>query len=57
VLYVYLGAAGRTIGEKTQRSPWEWALLGLGLVATVAVTVILTRVAKKELARERLEAK
>jgi len=57
VLYVYLGAAGRTIGEKTQRSPWEWALLGLGLVATAAVTVLLTRVAKKELARERLEAK
>jgi uncharacterized membrane protein YdjX (TVP38/TMEM64 family) len=57
VLYVYLGAAGRTIGEKTQRSPWEWALLGVGLVATAAVTVILTRVAKKELARERLEAK
>lgn len=55
ILYVYLGAAGRTIGEKTPRSPWEWALLGLGLAATVAVTVILTRVAKKELARRRAE--
>ena len=50
VLYVYLGAAGRTIGEKTQRSPWEWALLGVGLAATAAVTVLLTRKAKKELA-------
>ena len=51
VLYVYLGAAGRTIGEKEPRSPWEWALLGAGLAATVAVTVILTRVARRELAR------
>lgn len=49
VLYVYLGAAGRTIGEKTHRSPWEWALLGTGLAATAAVTVLLTRAAKKEL--------
>ena len=51
VLYVYLGAAGRTIGEKAPRSPWEWALLGAGLAATAAVTVILTRVARRELAR------
>jgi uncharacterized membrane protein YdjX (TVP38/TMEM64 family) len=51
VLYVYLGAAGRTIGQKTERSPWEWALLAVGLAATAAVTVLLTRVAKRELAR------
>ena len=53
-VYVYLGAAGRTIGEKT-RSPWEWALLGAGLAATAAVTILLTRVARKELAKEALE--
>ena len=51
VLYVYLGAAGRTIGQKTERSPWEWVLLGVGLAATAAVTVLLTRVAKRELAK------
>lgn len=55
LLYVYLGAAGRTIGEKTPRSPWEWALLGAGLAATAAVTVLLTRLARKELAKEALE--
>ena len=55
VLYVYLGAAGRTIGAKRARSPWEWALLAAGLAATAAVTVILTRVAKKELAKEHVE--
>jgi hypothetical protein len=52
---VYLGAAGRTIGEKTEKSPWEWALLGVGLAATAAVTVLLTRVAKRELTRVRVE--
>ncbi len=55
VLYVYLGAAGRTIGEKAEKSPWEWALLALGLAATAAVTVLLTRVAKKELSKAREE--
>ena len=54
VLYVSLGAAGRTLEQKAQRSPWEWALLGLGVAATVAVTVILTRVARRELARARV---
>jgi uncharacterized membrane protein YdjX (TVP38/TMEM64 family) len=49
LLYVYLGVAGKTVGEKGARSPWEWALLGAGLIATAAVTVLLTRVAKKEL--------
>ena len=51
VLYVYLGAAGRSIGEEGERSPWEWALLGAGLLATAAVTVILARLAKRELKR------
>jgi len=50
-LYVYLGAAGKSLGEKHEKSPWEWALLGAGLLATIAVTVILTRVARKELGR------
>jgi uncharacterized membrane protein YdjX (TVP38/TMEM64 family) len=49
VLYVYLGAAGRTIGEKAPRSPWEWVFLGAGLAATAVVTVLLTRRAKREL--------
>jgi uncharacterized membrane protein YdjX (TVP38/TMEM64 family) len=39
-----LGAAGRT------RTTAEWALYGVGLLATVAVTVLVTRLAKKALA-------
>ena len=53
VLYVYLGAAGRTIGDGSPRSVWEWVFLAAGLAATAAVTVILTRVARRELARMR----
>jgi len=56
-LYVSLGAAGESLGQGRARSPWEWALLAGGGAATVAVTVILTRVAKKELAKIRLEEK
>jgi uncharacterized membrane protein YdjX (TVP38/TMEM64 family) len=55
VLYVALGAAGRRIGEKAPRSPWEWALLAAGLAATAAVTVLLTRRARRELAGLREE--
>jgi uncharacterized membrane protein YdjX (TVP38/TMEM64 family) len=47
--YVYLGAAGKSLGESGDLGPWEWALLGAGLVATVVMAVILTRVAKKQL--------
>jgi uncharacterized membrane protein YdjX (TVP38/TMEM64 family) len=56
-LYVSLGAAGKSLGQGRARSPWEWGLLAVGGAATVAVTVILTRVARKELAKTRLEEK
>lgn len=48
-LYVYLGSAGRVIGEK--KTPGEWALLAAGLVATALVSVVVARAAKQELAR------
>lgn len=58
-LYVYLGHAGRSgltaaSGAGTERTPAEWALLGAGLVATVVVTVLLTRRARAAL-KERTE--
>jgi uncharacterized membrane protein YdjX (TVP38/TMEM64 family) len=57
VLYVWLGAAGRAAadaGRGEGRTPWEWALLAAGLAATVAVTVLLTRAARQELAKLRV---
>jgi uncharacterized membrane protein YdjX (TVP38/TMEM64 family) len=51
-LYVWLGhAGGMAFGRSRERSPAEWWLLGAGIVATAAVTVVLTRAAKKELER------
>ncbi|RMG88917.1 MAG: TVP38/TMEM64 family protein [Candidatus Dadabacteria bacterium] len=41
-----LGAGGRT------RTPAEWILYGVGLVATVAVTVYVTRIARAALAKK-----
>ena len=54
VMYVYLGAAGTEI-VKAQgdggKSPQEWALLVIGLTATIAVTVVVTRKAKAALGK------
>jgi uncharacterized membrane protein YdjX (TVP38/TMEM64 family) len=55
-LYVYVGAAskaavGAATGEAV-RHGWEyWSFLGIGLIATVAVTVWVTRIAQKALQR------
>ncbi len=62
LLYVAYGAAARDLAAAwgggggaggdaaaaavPQRGPWEWALLALGLAATVAVTVLLARKAR-----------
>ncbi|HEX4667728.1 MAG TPA: TVP38/TMEM64 family protein [Chthoniobacterales bacterium] len=51
LLYAYLGAIGRAglSGGKGGRTPLEWTFLGLGLTATIVVTVFVSRVAKKAL--------
>jgi uncharacterized membrane protein YdjX (TVP38/TMEM64 family) len=55
VMYVYIGSlAGSlaTLGAGGRsRTPAEWALYAVGLVATVAVTVIVTRIARAALDR------
>jgi uncharacterized membrane protein YdjX (TVP38/TMEM64 family) len=51
-MYVYLGSlAGLGAGNR-QRGLGEWSLYGLGLVATVAVTVFITRLAREALAKK-----
>jgi uncharacterized membrane protein YdjX (TVP38/TMEM64 family) len=53
LMYVYLGALGGDVAaaaaEGNTRSNAEWGLLALGLVATVAVTVSITRIARRAL--------
>ena len=54
IMYVYIGSlagdlASLGTGDRT-RTTGEWILYGVGLLATVAVTVFVTRLAKKALA-------
>jgi len=54
LLYVYLGsAAGQAVaaagGAAPGRSPAEWTLFGVGLAATVVVTLYVTRIARRAL--------
>lgn len=49
LLYVYFGAIGRDVAGGKQRGPFEWALMIAGLVATLVVTVVLTRMARSRM--------
>jgi uncharacterized membrane protein YdjX (TVP38/TMEM64 family) len=53
LMYVYLGSVAGELaaGSARARTPLEWGFYGVGLVATVAVTVYLTRVARASLSR------
>ncbi len=54
LLYVYLGTIGKVGLEASKsggdhRSPIEYVFLGVGLIATIAVTLIVTRIANRAL--------
>jgi len=51
VMYVYFGSLAQVVGQRS-RTTGEWILYGAGLLATVAVTVFVTRVARRALAKE-----
>jgi hypothetical protein len=47
-MYAYLGYLGQSLA--TGSTGWlQWALLGLGVAATVAVTVLITRKVRPKL--------
>jgi uncharacterized membrane protein YdjX (TVP38/TMEM64 family) len=48
VLYTYVGSIGKTILKK-ENSAADWLILGIGLIATVSVTILISRNAKKSL--------
>ncbi len=56
VLYVYLGSLAGDLAllgvEERARSSFEWGLYLFGLVATVAVTIYVTRLARAALAKK-----
>jgi uncharacterized membrane protein YdjX (TVP38/TMEM64 family) len=50
LLYAYLGAVGKaTLGAESLPSTGHYLLLGIGLAATVAGTIIITRLARNAL--------
>ncbi|MBL9168506.1 MAG: TVP38/TMEM64 family protein [Verrucomicrobiales bacterium] len=49
VLYVYLGSLAHEATGERKRSLAEWILYAIGLAATLIVTVVITRRAKKAL--------
>src|SRR5712671_205864 len=52
VMYVYLGSLVNLGAGHRQRTTGEWVLYGAGLLATVAVTVFVTRLARRALAKK-----
>jgi len=52
VMYVYLGSLANAATGERERTTGEWVLYGVGLIATIVVTVFVTRVAKKALAEK-----
>lgn len=51
VMYVYLGSLASEVaaGSGRAKTPTEWTLYGVGLLATIGVTVYVTKIAKKTL--------
>lgn len=52
VMYVYLGGLANAGLQSEGRTPAQWALMIVGLLATVAVTIFVTRIAKKALGKK-----
>src|SRR5215475_3766095 len=52
VMYVYLGSLVNVGAGYRQRTTGEWVLYGIGLLATVTVTVFMTRLARHALAKK-----
>ncbi|MFK7819297.1 MAG: TVP38/TMEM64 family protein, partial [Planctomycetaceae bacterium] len=50
LMYVHIGhAAGQAVSSR-EKTPLEWGLFGIGLLATIVVTVYVTKIARKKLA-------
>jgi len=56
-LYVYLGVAGKTAAAAGGggKSPWQFVLLGAGLLATLVVSIYVTRLARAALKQTALQ--
>jgi uncharacterized membrane protein YdjX (TVP38/TMEM64 family) len=51
VMYVYLGSLAKAAAGERAHTTGEWVLYGVGLLATIVVTVFVTRIAKQALVK------
>lgn len=51
VTYVYIGSLAGAAAAVHERTTLEWVLYGLGLVAAVIVTIVITRIAPRALSQ------
>lgn len=51
LMYVYLGSLAKAAAGERTRTTGEWVLYGVGLLATIGVTVVVTRIARQALAQ------
>jgi uncharacterized membrane protein YdjX (TVP38/TMEM64 family) len=51
LLYTYLGAIGQAgvPGGSSQHNIWQYVLLAIGLIATIAATILVSRIARTAL--------
>lgn len=52
IMYVYIGSLAKAASGEHERTTGEWMLYGVGLLATVAVTIFVTRLARKAMAKK-----
>ena len=52
VMYVYLGSLAKAASGERTRTTGEWVLYAVGLLATLLVTIFVTRIAKQALAKK-----
>jgi uncharacterized membrane protein YdjX (TVP38/TMEM64 family) len=52
VMYVYLGSLAQAASGERARTPAEWVLYAVGLLATIGVTIFVTRIARKALSKK-----
>jgi len=58
IMFVYIGSLAKSLSsvgadcEDCERSAMQWMLYGVGLIATVGVTIYVTKIAKKALAKK-----
>ena len=50
VMFVYLGSVAKVAVESGERTPGEKILFGVGLLATIVVATVVTRIARRALA-------